>query len=756
MKYRTRLYLYIGSLFVIVMVASYLIESLYTHRELIIGRDNAQKQIEKSQERRRQHTENYLKSVLEEVRAKIKTQVYELEAYIPLQQSFTDQGAQWVSSATYVVTTMWIDMLQIGPNEKMDSLLILKDGSLNDAEIIFDEPGMAIAHMGGIASIAVPLKSAELISKSESLSANSPASGIDFYVLYDPLELSNYNFDTNPFYVFSLTVDPLQPFFSWKPYKLEIQGHSDFLQELENAQAILKANPSLASLESIQAPVFPTPAKNLEEKMLSTYEQQGMVWALSTFTVNASSLLPKGIVRVQEGSSLGLMSDEVFFRKPQLEFNDKKFDIFSVIPAPKLNRFFFGETVRLSNRKEVTMGASGDNILKELARATNETTLFYANGKIVSAYDYNGERLYNSDWDQVPRDLLSEKDTGFVEIGNEEYFYLHLQPIKELDMHFFLFQPKAEAFALILELDANSKHVIHDIGWQMRIIFAVSLVVVLVLLHFLAKRVTGRITLLADATNQMADGHYDEVNLPEEQPNENDEIAKLYSSFKKMLQGMIEKEKVRGVLDKVVSSEIAEEILKGEVALGGEERVVAVLFADIRGFTSLTEKMKPSDAICLLNECMTLIAKVIDSHEGVIDKFVGDEVMALFGAPIDKEFTSLGAVKCGIEMVRELTLWNEKRKAAGLTTLDIGVGIHKGPMIAGNMGSENRLNYTVIGANVNLASRLCSVAGPMELVISQAVYEGHNVKEAIQVSSEKEVELKGFSEPVKVYSISIQ
>ena len=127
--------------------------------------------------------------------------------------------------------------------------------------------------------------------------------------------------------------------------------------------------------------------------------------------------------------------------------------------------------------------------------------------------------------------------------------------------------------------------------------------------------------------------------------------------------------------------------------------------------------------------------------------------MALFGVPIEKQKNCLSAVECGLAMLGDMKELNQERKREGQPEIFIGIGIHKGAMIAGNMGAENRLNYTVIGANVNLAARLCSAAQPMELLISEEVLHEEGVSEAIKVKEEKEIELKGFSHLIKVFSI---
>ncbi len=127
--------------------------------------------------------------------------------------------------------------------------------------------------------------------------------------------------------------------------------------------------------------------------------------------------------------------------------------------------------------------------------------------------------------------------------------------------------------------------------------------------------------------------------------------------------------------------------------------------------------MPPQETIQLLNECMTLISRVIEGEGGVIDKYVGDEVMALFGAPTTHPEHALRAVSTAMLMIETLKNWNETRVSKGLRAVEMGIGIHTGLVVVGNMGAEDRLNYTVLGANVNLAARLCETALSNQLII---------------------------------------
>ena len=205
--------------------------------------------------------------------------------------------------------------------------------------------------------------------------------------------------------------------------------------------------------------------------------------------------------------------------------------------------------------------------------------------------------------------------------------------------------------------------------------------------------------------------------------NREDEIGFLARSFNEMVGGLEEREKIRDIMNKVVSPQVAHQLLQRGVTLGGEEREVSVLFADIRGFTSISETLSPPELLQLLNAYLGRMSRVIEGEQGVIDKYIGDEVMAIFGAPLSFADHAVRAVAAGVGMLRELRRFNAEEGHA--SPLRIGIGIATGPVIAGNAGSPERLNYTVLGDTVNVASRLQGLTKEygVPLILSGATYE---------------------------------
>jgi adenylate cyclase len=400
----------------------------------------------------------------------------------------------------------------------------------------------------------------------------------------------------------------------------------------------------------------------------------------------------------------------------------------------------------------LTIGSNADEILQRLVIALQQTAILYLDAPLI-VYDDKGEKVEMQQQMPLPFSDMAAKKSGIVPWNGENYFFLNLQPFPNIDLHVFLLNPEEKEFAFLHELEAGSKKVVSSILWNIHIAGLIAMAIAIVLVNLISRKITKPIIQLAKATEDVAEGRLDQIKLTLPPLKHNDEIAVLCHSFEEMVKGLIEKEKVQGVLNKVVSREIAQEILKGTVHLGGEEKTVTVLFTDIREFTKMTQNMKPKEIIDLLNTCMTKISQIVDKNGGVIDKYVGDEAMALFGAPLSCDDAAMKAVRSAIEMVDDLKRWNKERTAQGQPPIEIGIGIHTGTMLAGNMGAENRLNYTVIGSNVNLASRLCKAAKRNEILISKQTLEEPFVKDAIRCEKIPLHTFKGFDQPIEVFLI---
>ncbi len=210
---------------------------------------------------------------------------------------------------------------------------------------------------------------------------------------------------------------------------------------------------------------------------------------------------------------------------------------------------------------------------------------------------------------------------------------------------------------------------------------------------------------------------------------------------------------VRSNFERFFAPALAEKIASegAGLKLGGDKRRIACLFSDIRGFTALSETMNPDDMAHLLTEYFTEMVECVFANNGTLDKFIGDAVMAQWGAPLGGQDDPDKAMEAAINMIKELDQLNARWRAAGKPELQIGIGLNVGEAFAGNIGSERRMEYTVIGDTVNTASRLCSAAGPREILISddfrRALAKPPKLKEM------PPMELKGKSQPVPVYRV---
>lgn len=232
-----------------------------------------------------------------------------------------------------------------------------------------------------------------------------------------------------------------------------------------------------------------------------------------------------------------------------------------------------------------------------------------------------------------------------------------------------------------------------------------------------------------------------------------DEIGVLTDAFNDMAASLREKEYIKSTFERYVSKQLAQVILKhrDDIQLGGEEKEVTILFSDIRRFTSLAESLPPAQVLELLNSYFSTMLEVVIQNEGMVDKLMGDSVMALFGAPISLGNDSLRAVQCALDMQRAVVGFNQRQAERGLPKLEMGIGINTGPVVAGNIGSSMRMEYTVIGDNVNVAARLQGIAGPGEILISEATYR--QVAQLVEATAMDPIQLKGKTRAVEVYRI---
>jgi class 3 adenylate cyclase len=277
----------------------------------------------------------------------------------------------------------------------------------------------------------------------------------------------------------------------------------------------------------------------------------------------------------------------------------------------------------------------------------------------------------------------------------------------------------------------------------------ICLLVILLLIRLGTKPLVSSISLISRKAAEVARGEYGEP-LP---VASRDEIGRLTESFNEMVAGLQEKDLISNTFGRYVDREIARELLSRPEAarLGGEKREVVILFSDIRGFTPLSETLSPEAIIHLVNRHFSRMIEVIGRHRGIIVDFLGDAILAFFD-PLDGPLDPLvpRAVKCAWEMQEAMAAVNAAEPQA--PQLLMGIGLHAGEVVVGNIGSEYRAKYGIIGSAVNLTHRIQGQAQGGEVMVSDAVYRRLGAE--VKVTRSLETRLKGIHEPVTLYVIS--
>lgn len=286
------------------------------------------------------------------------------------------------------------------------------------------------------------------------------------------------------------------------------------------------------------------------------------------------------------------------------------------------------------------------------------------------------------------------------------------------------------------------------------IVSILLLVIAFVITVSLSRLILNPLKNLTEASKRIQKGDYkSRVGIVT-----SDELGELADSFNDMAVSLAEKEFMRDTFGKVVDPEVRDYLMSGAgkaslgEALGGETREVSVLFCDIRSFTAMSEKMAAADVVSLLNRYFTALGKCITNHHGIINKYIGDAIMAIFGAPVLSKNSAEDAYNAALDMRIALENVNKEFEADGLPQLRFGIGIHTGPVFAGTIGAENRMEYTVIGDTVNTASRLESLCKTYstDLLISESAAEKINENNKLKFVADAQI--RGKTEAMKVYT----
>lgn len=339
--------------------------------------------------------------------------------------------------------------------------------------------------------------------------------------------------------------------------------------------------------------------------------------------------------------------------------------------------------------------------------------------------------------DVLVRSSLSRGAVTNLTVGGESYVTL-LSPLGEFT---------TSALDVVLQRPLNHAMAAYNELRLLLGLLAIGAVLVSALgAGLIARNVTRPILRLVEAVQRIGRGDYaTEVSV-----RRGDEIGTLADALNEMTKGLAERDRARDMLGKMVSPQVAAEVMTKRVELGGEERVVSILFADIRGFSRLSETLRPSDLVAMLNSYLSALSDVVERHGGVVDKFIGDALMALFGAPLQQPDHAARAVAAASDMGRAVDELNRQLVARGQPRIEFGIGVNTAAVVVGNMGSRRRLNYTAIGDGVNLAARIEKLTREYDLraLVAASTQAG---APGILFREIDRVRVRGREEPVRIY-----
>jgi len=318
----------------------------------------------------------------------------------------------------------------------------------------------------------------------------------------------------------------------------------------------------------------------------------------------------------------------------------------------------------------------------------------------------------------------------------------------------------------VIGVDVNASRLAelkHDVLRRMAMTFGLAVLLLGAVAVLVARNLRGPLSRIIEAATAISRGDLTtRVGL-----RRRDELGLMSEHIDLMAEQLQDREFIRETFGRYLSTEVAKEVLRQRtgVTLGGEERVVTVLFSDMRGYSTISEQMSPAQVVDLLNRYLGAMNEIVDRHRGCVIEFVGDAIFAVFGAPHYIADHAEQAVRCSIEMrarLKELnTDWRRSGMArawqdSGITELSARIGIHTGPVVAGNLGSDTRMKYGVIGDTVNVAARLEALNKELgtDILISREVYLQLPADLTDGVVDHGAHKVKGREHPIKVYGVS--
>jgi class 3 adenylate cyclase len=302
--------------------------------------------------------------------------------------------------------------------------------------------------------------------------------------------------------------------------------------------------------------------------------------------------------------------------------------------------------------------------------------------------------------------------------------------------------PQASLVSVFSLADFHARQ--RALTWRIAGLGIIALIIATLIASGLSRQLAEPVRRMVAATHEIEKGNF-AIQLPPERTNE---INTLASSLNHMAAELALKQRYQSVLHMVADEQVANELIHGELRLGGELRQVTVIFCDIRGYTTLSAGMNPTDVIALLNDHMGALTRIVHARRGVVKQFTGDGIMILFGAPKSYGNDACDAAACALEMMRE----RQRMNTFATHPLRIGIGIASGEVVAGCLGAEERAEYSVVGERVNLAARLCSSAAAGEILVDETTQSLWPI-DAFTREPIEPLTLKGYAQPVPAWRL---
>ena len=371
--------------------------------------------------------------------------------------------------------------------------------------------------------------------------------------------------------------------------------------------------------------------------------------------------------------------------------------------------------------------------------SNNATILLDKNANVIINPDYSSKEVKRNDLLPLIEELMTNSaETNTQKIVDGVFTAVH--------------QIQNDLFVVTSVSEKAVYAVINRTTYRIVLFSLAVLFIAIILIRIFSNSITNPIKDLVKASAQIENGDF-ELDI---KPKTSDEIGLLTESFIEMGKGLSEREKLMVSFSKFTNKTIAKKAANGELTLGGETRNATIFFSDIRSFTAMSETMRPEEVVEFLNAYMTRMVDCVNKTGGVVDKYIGDAIMAVWGAPESNGSPAedaMNAVMAALMMRVSLYKFNKERAEKNLPPVRIGCGINSGPVVAGQIGSNERMEYTVIGDAVNLASRTEALNKPFatDILITENTY--NLIKDRILVEEMPGVHVKGKTDAIKMYAV---